>query len=355
MLELRNNALVFSFPEVHPEANLTIEFQRTLRIPDDGRDYPLPPGLGRFPMVHIDDHRDRVPSDWLKRGGVLLPMYQSEAMWLNFVPHHPTARASAYPFAVKVAAGKINAVNGKPWSNELAQQAGEGSWFEEPTDYMVVPQQPWLDGYYVDKGRIRQFIAMPLGSGYSAEEQLTGKAEFGGVQIIVYPMRGDVYERRFPAIQRSRDDTEEIVMYDSLCADESALPQSAMALGAGGSMKQEIYSDPFEFDDWARDRSSRCFVHLVNSATWREVTRQPPPHVPPTSREYEQSGLPWFDYYGESANVSSGGSILDKVKSVFQLGEEKGEKPLPENESVNPKNVVSVNKKNPHEVLDGDF
>ncbi len=46
-------------------------------------------------------------------------------------------------------------------------------------DYVVVPGQPWLDGYCVDKGHIRQFVAMPLGSGYSAEEQLTGAAEHG--------------------------------------------------------------------------------------------------------------------------------------------------------------------------------
>ena len=38
MIELKNDSLVFSFPEVHPDARLTIYFQRTLRIPDDGQD-----------------------------------------------------------------------------------------------------------------------------------------------------------------------------------------------------------------------------------------------------------------------------------------------------------------------------
>lgn len=55
MIELKRNQLIFSFPEVHPGARLTVEFQRTLRIPDDGRTYPLPPGLGRFPLQHVDD------------------------------------------------------------------------------------------------------------------------------------------------------------------------------------------------------------------------------------------------------------------------------------------------------------
>ena len=49
MIELRDDELVFRFPEVHEDAVCTIGFQRTLRIPDDNRDYPLPPGLGAFP------------------------------------------------------------------------------------------------------------------------------------------------------------------------------------------------------------------------------------------------------------------------------------------------------------------
>ena len=59
MIELKHDSLVFSFSEVHPDAQLTINFQRTLRIPDDGKDYPLPPGLGQFPMKHVDDYPEK--------------------------------------------------------------------------------------------------------------------------------------------------------------------------------------------------------------------------------------------------------------------------------------------------------
>jgi hypothetical protein len=69
MIELQSDNLVLSFPEVHAAALLTVGFQRTLRIPDDGRDYPLPPGLGSFPLRHIDDHAEGVPASWLKRCG----------------------------------------------------------------------------------------------------------------------------------------------------------------------------------------------------------------------------------------------------------------------------------------------
>ena len=180
MIELRENTLSFSFPEVHADARMDISFQRTLRIPDDGRTYPLPPGLDHFPVRHVDDLGPLVPAEWRRRGGVALPMYQSEAMWLHF------SSEDDYPFAVKIAAGKIDAVTGESWNDDIHR---------DPQDYVVVPTQPWLDGFAVEKGTIRQFVAMPLGAGYSAEEQITGKAEHGGVQIVVYPMKGEVGRR----------------------------------------------------------------------------------------------------------------------------------------------------------------
>jgi hypothetical protein len=74
MIELKNNHLVFSFPEVHPQAKLVVEFQRTLRIPDDREDYSLPPGLGKFLISHIDDHTEGVPASWLEHGGLMFPI-----------------------------------------------------------------------------------------------------------------------------------------------------------------------------------------------------------------------------------------------------------------------------------------
>ena len=111
MIELRRDALVFSFPEVHPAATVNIEFQRTLRIPDDDNNYPLPPGLGPFPLRHVDDFAARVAPSWIERGGVMLPMYQSEAMWLHFRSGYDEERGVSYPFAVKIAIGKVNAVS----------------------------------------------------------------------------------------------------------------------------------------------------------------------------------------------------------------------------------------------------
>ena len=95
---------------------LTIAFQRTVRIPDDGRTYPLPAGLGAFPLRSVDDFPATAPAFWLQRGGVVMPMDQSEALWISF--------SAWYPCAVKIAAGKINAVSGAAWTGAAQRAAG---------------------------------------------------------------------------------------------------------------------------------------------------------------------------------------------------------------------------------------
>jgi hypothetical protein len=40
---------------------VTVDFQRTLRIPETGL-HPLPPGLGRFPLRRVADYPDTAPS-----------------------------------------------------------------------------------------------------------------------------------------------------------------------------------------------------------------------------------------------------------------------------------------------------
>jgi len=334
MIELKRDALEVSFPDVHTDARLRIEFQRTLRIPDDDRDHLLPPGLGRFPLRHVDDFEERIPPLWRKHGGVMLPMYQSEAMWLNF------ESPQGYPFAVKVATGMINAVTGERWATGLTRR---------PQDYLSIPSQPWLDGYAVEEGVIRQFVAMPLGGGYSAEEQITGEAEHGGIQLVVYPMKREAYKR----IRSERNVLRSVMPeYDSLAC---APPMMDMGLAPGGHMQQEIYDDPHSLTDWDQHHSRRCFVHIANSLVWRSVTAEEPPTVPPTAAEYTRAGLPWFDWYADRPALDGAG-VLRKLKSVKEVGTEKGDVPLPENESIERENVVGLGEKRKgSEVREGAF
>jgi hypothetical protein len=285
MITLERNDLVIRFPEVHADAGLRVSFQRTLRIPDDGRDYPLPPGFGGFPLHHVEDYAEKLSPAWRKRGGVFLPMYQSEALWLSF------DSLTDYPVALQIGAGKINAVSGEPWNEEMQF---------DPQGYVVAPYQPWLDGFCVEKGRIRQFVAAPLGRGFTVEEQLTGEAEFGGIQLKAWPLKASVYE------QMKRDQP----MFDRVemdCEMTVACASPEMGLGMGGSMKQEIYDDAFEAGDWDTRFSSRCFVSLLNSMAYANVTGHLPPHRPYEAADYAAAGLPWFDYYSDREALQGSG------------------------------------------------
>lgn len=319
---LTDDQLFFRFLGIHMMANVKIEFQRTLRIRDDNREHYLPPGLGRFPLSRVDDYSDNLPERWNEHGGVFFPMYQSEAMWINF--------RGDYPMAVKIAAGKINAVTGKPWNEELT---------DEPQDYLVIPNQRWLDGFCIQKGLIRQFVAMPLGEGYTAEEQLTGEAEHGGLQIAVYPMKRSVYAEKygFPVPQPREDRI--FVMADA------KVQEPEMGFAPGGLMRQKIYEDEHGVDVWDTSLCSRCFVHIVNSVQLLHITGCQPPSIPPTARDYTNRGLPWFDYYGGDLEVLEGAIELKQLDSVASVMLKKGEGFLPDNDPVKPTVVKKLDRK----------
>ncbi len=329
MISLQENRLLFDFPEVHPDASCTLEFMRTLRIPDDGREYPLPPGFARFPLRHLDDHSARVPEAWRRRGGVLMPMHQAEAMWINFGAY------GDYPFAIKIATGKICAVSGDEWVNHLNA---------DPQDYIVVPDQPWLDGYCIAKGLIRQFVAMPLGKGFTAEEQLTGVGEHGGLQVIAYPMKRERYEKLFGGRRLYMEAASKL----AVCAD-------AMGLAPGGRMRQEIYEDEYGLDAWDQRQASRCFVSIANSAQWLALTGELPPTIPPRAKEYAEAGLPWFAYYGGDAEAIAGAKKLKDLKGLGQLvGRDEGSV-LGSDESIDLTSPVPLGQPGPRPVRESEF
>ncbi len=336
MLTLTHNTLEFSFPDVHPDAKCSIDFQRTLRIPDDNQKYSLPPGFGSFPLLHVEDYASTTPKTWQERGGVFLPMYQAEALWVGLGGRWGD---NNYPCAVKIAAGKINAVTGEPWENSLSA---------DPQDYVVIPRQPWLDGFCVGDGLIRQFVAMPLGEGFTAEEQLTGKADFGGIQICVYPMKRERYEKLFYPRRHSRSHSwsQEEVCYDmSSCMQYS--DDDFMGLAPGGLMTQEIYGDVvYGIDAWDTAAMSRCFVHLANSKQYLDITGHIPPTKPPSAKEYTDAGMPWFDYYAADKIALKGAKTLAELDSIAAKEIKLGQKVLDENEPVNPTQIVSIGTEN---------
>jgi hypothetical protein len=56
--------------------DLLISFMRTVRVPEDQKDYDLPPGLGSFPLYDVQQFVDNLPPSMAAQGGLFLPMYR---------------------------------------------------------------------------------------------------------------------------------------------------------------------------------------------------------------------------------------------------------------------------------------
>lgn len=103
-------------------------------------------------------------------------------MWINFNSHKP--------YAIKIFVGGINIVTGEPAIETAASKLRQRTLLSQNKsiqDYLVVPDQPWIDRIPTSAGKVRQFVAMPVGTGLSVEAQMTGEEVTGGIQFEVTP------------------------------------------------------------------------------------------------------------------------------------------------------------------------
>jgi hypothetical protein len=245
----------------------------------------------------VQDYLDRVPEQWLVQGGAFIPMYQREALWLGF------RAASWKPNAVKIAVGGINAISGEPDDNQL---------HVSPQNYIVCPNQPWLDGIHTGQGSIQQFVAVPLGQGDSVEAAITGKEKLGGIQIVVFePKPG-----RFPDTPPPAPDRDLV---------RSAMPSGQMGLGAGGRIKQRIYPDPYGLDTWDQQNYGRVFIHIINSLQFEAITAREPPSTPIDAKTYTDYGFPWFDLYDEAKGDLTPSEAWGEIPTIAERAAQRGE------------------------------
>ena len=130
---------------------LTIKFHRTVRMPDDNKLHQLPASLGLFPLYSVSAYADRLPRHIAEKGGVFLPIWSREALWMEF--NSPDRRK----FALHVYVGSVNAITGNSMDGDTAPKENS----ERQQDYVVVPGQRWLDGICIHEGVVRQFVSMP--------------------------------------------------------------------------------------------------------------------------------------------------------------------------------------------------
>ena len=183
----------------------------------------------------------------------------------------------------------------------------------DPQDYLVCPHQPWLDGINSGDGVVRQFVAMPLGSGYTVEGQLTGQERVGGLQLLVYdPLPGRFPDQPPPT---PLDFMPGGPGGEPLRIATQMQPSASLGLAAGGQMSQKIYPDPYGLDTWDQSQPGRVAVFILNSLQYRSVTGQPPPPTPVDAKTYTAAGLPWFELYDEKKGDLPKSQALSGVQS----------------------------------------
>jgi hypothetical protein len=55
---------------------LEISLRRTVRVPDNGKTYSLPPDCGTFPLYNVLDYESKLPADLVAKGGAFFPVYR---------------------------------------------------------------------------------------------------------------------------------------------------------------------------------------------------------------------------------------------------------------------------------------
>lgn len=264
-------------------------------------------------------------------------------MWISFTSNNK--------FAVKVYVGGVNAISGEPsLETEQTKQRRYKLLSSGKTiqDYVVTPQQLWLDGVASQDGKVRQFVAMPIGSGYSVEAQITGADLINGLQIEVVPAKEapavgitiahltgkkiavtasklhtvDEIKSRIQDVEGIPLDQQRLVFDGKQLQDHLTLGacgvsagavvhlvlrlrgggpalHPAMGLAAGGLIKQTILPDHSDPTLWDSDNGIIFNVQILNSTHFQAVTGKAPPSTPITSKTYAQYNLPYYDIFNE--------------------------------------------------------
>lgn len=282
---------------------LTVIFHRTVRVAEDKLSN-LPPSLGNLP-IYLNDFQ----SKYALKEDVLcfLALHDKEAMWIDF--------RTGLPVAVMVGAGGINALNGKPMTDEL-----------EEGNYLVTPPQPWLDGWKGEDGAIYQFVATPYkkGTGLTVGEQMLGGKASSELEIVVFESKDP--NLIMTAKPQELFGTSPSEPCDFPTDDQNTLLQSStggfnyktadMGIGKGGKISQKIYPDHYGIEAWKPMYASKIKVAIVNAVQYAEITNSELPPLPKSVEEY--IGL-WFDVKDKDMGDVEGTDSFDKLKFSTQV------------------------------------
>jgi len=101
-------------------------------------------------------------------------------LWINF--------ESTKTYAIRIHVGNVNIVSGEPKVANHATELRRRQLLKKEKsiqDYIVVPDQKWIDGVATAPGQVKQFVAMPIGTSTSVEYQMNGEETSAGIQFDI--------------------------------------------------------------------------------------------------------------------------------------------------------------------------
>ncbi|KAK6522979.1 hypothetical protein TWF281_002406 [Arthrobotrys megalospora] len=165
------------------DGKLKITFRRTIKVPDNDQSTYLPPDLGAFKLTNVY-HAGNLSDAVKVQGGILLPMYQNEGMWIKFTA------LTEKSYAVKIICDGINAITGETEIDTKVKKQRELVLLAEGKsvqDYIVVPAQPWLDKFSTSPGEVQQFTPTAVSEGEAVGTQTTRMENIRGLQFEITP------------------------------------------------------------------------------------------------------------------------------------------------------------------------
>src|SRR2546430_530803 len=79
-----------------------------------------------------------------------------EAMWINFMS------TKNKKFAIRLFLGGVNGISGEASIGNMASLLRQMNSLTSKQDYIVLPDQKWLDGIATSPGKVRQFVATKM-------------------------------------------------------------------------------------------------------------------------------------------------------------------------------------------------
>ncbi|RBA15399.1 hypothetical protein FPRO05_12473 [Fusarium proliferatum] len=344
--------------------DLTITFRRTIRVPDNKNTSGLPPDQGAFPLFKIQDYARTLPLSMAQKGGMFIPMYQREALWIDF--------ESTKTYAIRIHVGNVNIVSGEPNVPNHATELRRRQLLKKDKsiqDYIVVPDQKWIDGVATAPGQVKQFVAMPIGTGTSVEYQMNGEETSAGIQfditrldpllsgpkdninVMIKELDGKIsnyFLSRFSRVETLKSFVKAKVGVDVACqtlvwasqnlknklrlcdynlkngalphlftrlrGGSSMIEEQEMNIAAGGLIRQNIVEQPK--GEYKKTSQITINVQILNSVSFKRVTGQEPPESPISAATYAKAGHPFFSLDEGPTTIS--GNFSD-LKSMAQL------------------------------------